>query len=299
MTTLHTPYDGSSKPFTVGLRPLSLDEWIETDERMPEYLSEKDRLLSHQRGDLFMAEEDTVEAQREVLELLLSNLAERQPDSYRHAEGRITILATGTSYLVDDFSHCPLELASRLVQEDFVIMRPGEAGHRIVAACVCFPSEWSLREKFGKALADVHVPVPGLGRGTRNADMIERIFGNLRADRPVERYNWFLLRNPALFLPELEYTKGGLFDADGTPKIWLRVERQTLRRLPASGDILFTIRICIDPFERLRSHADAASLAVSMRKQIDDLAPDELAYKGLTADYDAVMAELDRIANSH
>ena len=129
--------------------------------------------------------------------------------------------------------------------------------------------------------------------------MIERIFANLRADRPVERFNWFLLRNPALFLPELEYTKGGLFDADGTPQIWLRVERQTLRRLPVSGDILFTIRICVDPFERLQSHGDAASLAASMRKQIGDLDPDERAYKGLTFDYDAVVAELDRIANTH
>ena len=26
-----TPYDGSTKPFTVGLKPLDLDNWIEID----------------------------------------------------------------------------------------------------------------------------------------------------------------------------------------------------------------------------------------------------------------------------
>ena len=27
----HTPYDGSAKPFTIGLKPLDPDEWIEVD----------------------------------------------------------------------------------------------------------------------------------------------------------------------------------------------------------------------------------------------------------------------------
>ncbi len=111
-----------------------------------------------------------------------------------------------------------------------------------------------MKEKFGKALADVHGPVPGLGQGTRNAGMIERIFSNLKVEKPVERFNWFLLRNPALYLPELEYAKGSLFDAEGKARISIRVERQTLRRLPESGDILFTIRICINSFDQLRSH---------------------------------------------
>ena len=28
----HTPYDGSSKLFSVGLKPLDFDRWIEVDE---------------------------------------------------------------------------------------------------------------------------------------------------------------------------------------------------------------------------------------------------------------------------
>ena len=157
-------------------------------------------------------------------------------------------------------------------------MRASENGHRIVAASVCFPSEWSLKEKFGRALADVHEPVPGLGRGTRNAGMIERIFGNLRVERPVERFNWFLLRNPALFLPELEYTKGGLFDSAGVPQIWLRVERQTLTRLPQTHAVCFTIRIHRYPLDDVLS--DPAT-AEAFHHAVAQLSPEETAYKSL------------------
>ena len=40
----HTPYDGSSKLFTIGLKPLDLGAWIEVDEYLLPYLTEKRRL---------------------------------------------------------------------------------------------------------------------------------------------------------------------------------------------------------------------------------------------------------------
>ena len=47
---------------------------------------------------------------------------------------------------------------------------------------------------------------------------------------------------------------------------FIRVERQTLRKLPVSGDILFTIRIYLDPMAVLRSHPDRAALARLLRR---------------------------------
>mgnify|MGYP000846223527 CR=1 FL=1 len=45
----------------------------------------------------------------------------------------------------------------------------GEGGWRLAAGSLCFPSSWSLVEKFGKPLQDIHAPVPGFGPGTRSA----------------------------------------------------------------------------------------------------------------------------------
>ena len=46
MSLKHTPFDGSAHPFGIGLRPLDLANWIEVDDKLEEYLSEKHRLLA-------------------------------------------------------------------------------------------------------------------------------------------------------------------------------------------------------------------------------------------------------------
>ena len=42
-------------------------------------------------------------------------------------------------------------------------MRRGEDGWRLAAGSLCFPSSWSLDEKFGRPLQEIHAPVPGFG----------------------------------------------------------------------------------------------------------------------------------------
>ena len=79
----HTPYDGSSRLFQIGLKPLSLADWIDVDERLPAYLREKDRLFRDRPTEVFAAEPGTDGAQREVLALLADHLPVRFPQIYR------------------------------------------------------------------------------------------------------------------------------------------------------------------------------------------------------------------------
>ena len=51
----YTPYDGSSKPFTIGLMPLDIGRWIEPDADLARYLAEKRGLLAARRQDVFVA----------------------------------------------------------------------------------------------------------------------------------------------------------------------------------------------------------------------------------------------------
>ena len=82
-TPRHTPYDGSSRLFQIGLKPLSLADWIDVDERLPAYLREKDRLFRDRPTEVFAAEPGTDGAQREVLALLADHLPVRFPQIYR------------------------------------------------------------------------------------------------------------------------------------------------------------------------------------------------------------------------
>jgi hypothetical protein len=181
------------------------------------------------------------------------------------------------------------------VQEDLVLMRRGEAGWRLAAASLSFPSSWKLAEKFGRPIHEMHAPVPGFGGGTRNAELIARMFDNMRPETPMIRWNWSVYGDAELFHPHNSPARrfGAGERADNA---FLRVERQALRLLPESRDILFTIRIIVDPLEELERHSDAARIATVLIEQLLAFNTEQLDYKGLTLERDRLIARLREFA---
>lgn len=306
MTTLpvHTPYDGSARPFTIGLKPLDLDRWIEIGDDFDVQLREKRRIHAAHPADVFVAEAGSEAAQREVLDLLLDHLPRRFPERYRReCKG---MLITGHPALgFSTMAAMPaLQAASLLVQEDLVLMRRSDPGWRLVAGSLAFPSSWTLTEKFGRPLHQIHEPVPGFGPGTRTAGLIDRIFDRLTPELPVERLNWSIQSGGALYHPlsndgrtTRSAAAGSRFPGgDAAGHAFVRVERQTLRKLPASGDILFTIRIHLDPLVVLAGHPDRRRLAASFAAQLSALDAGQLAYKGFGADRDRLLEVLGELA---
>ena len=293
-----TPYDGSARPFTIGLKPLDPADWIEVDDRLDAYLAEKDRLLADAPADVFGAEPGTEAAQQEVLDLLVHHLPVRFPGTYRRSGAAMAVAPSGRTVDLADAAVPPLERAARLVQEDLVLMRRDEGGWRLVAGVLCFPSSWSLAEKFGRPLQVIHNPVPDFGEGTRTAMVIARIFDNLKVDQPVVRMNWSLYDDDLLHHPLPSDERGRRFPAGAFETgVFVRVERQTLRRLPVSGDIVFTIRIHVDPIAALAHHPDGQRLAHALAEQMMALDAGQLVYKGLFHDRDALVGELTELAD--
>jgi dimethylamine monooxygenase subunit A len=299
---IHTPYDGSHKPFTIGLKPLDLRDWIDVDEHFDQYIVEKKRLYADEFENVLVAESGTEEAQAEVLEMLQEHListpsiqGKREPSL--SASGLVESL--GPRFLGGDgLKVSTIAAAGLLVQEDLVLMRKSPEGWRLVAASLCFPSAWNLREKFGKPLHDVHGPVPGFNRGTRNAHLIERMFDNLST--LVIRWNWSLYGDSKLYHPVSDHGMKRRFgDGDMAGKVNLRLERQTLRKLPLSRDILFTIRIYIDPLDVLRTQPDGPALARAINTQLQEMSEAEIDYKGLAFERDRLSQHLTEIASEH
>jgi hypothetical protein len=299
----HTPYDGSSTPFTIGLKPLDPAGWIEVDGHLEAHLAEKDRLEAGHGSSVFAAEPGTEEAQQEVLALLVDHLPARFPEIYRRTGDTMLVGPSGRAVVLAKPGVPPLKIAARLVQEDLVLMRRGAEGWRICAASLSFPSSWSLAEKFGKPLREIHRPVPHFGPETRSDDLIERMFDKLQGQL-VERFNWSLQPDAELYKPlssmqrddRAEKAVSRFPGIDAASAAFIRVERQTVRKLPASGDILFTIRIHLDPMSALRAHPGRAKIAASFAAQLAALGRPELDYKGLAADRDRLVAALETIA---
>lgn len=279
----HTPYAGPTRPFSIGLSALDPTRWIEPDADRDRYLAEKRALAATRLDEVFRATGDSLPAQEECLAALTAHLDAHHPQLMRETA-------------LSDETLPPLLRAGMLVQDDLVIMIKRDAGWSIAAAHLSFPSSWLLAEKFGRPMEQVHAHVPGFQGGTRNAVMINRIFDNLLPDQPAERFNWSINWREQLFHPET-----GRNDAATPDEAVVRVERQTLTKLPKTGAIVFTIRIYLDPVILFEKHADGRRLALALAAQLEALTEPQLSYKGLDRQRSRLVALLrqDAAAENH
>jgi hypothetical protein len=158
-------------------------------------------------------------------------------------------------------------------------MEAGSAGWRLTAGCVCFPSRWDLPSKLGRPLEAIHERVPGyadrLGRPTL------RFFDAMRSGCVYRRGNWSLLDDPALFQPSEELrarAEAEIGPLEAGQSIWLRVESQTLQRLPRTGAVLFSIRVHRMTLAELAGDVAATNRLIGA---IESMSPSLQSYKSL------------------
>ena len=298
----YTPFKAGPFRLSMGLMPLDLNDWIEPDTHFAGELKEKERLLTERYGEVFAALPEAAPGSAEVLALLVEHLPTRFPEMYKRSGrsgrsgDRIENLATGQQWEIHTTSLHPLDLAGRLVQEDMCLMQwqAHTQVYHLVGASLCFPTRWRLADKIGKPLNTIHAPIPGYA--DQLAPTMDKFFERLKVDKPVWRLNWSLMDDPTLFQPTGHGRKG--VNAAITPEnagdtLWLRMERQTLRRLPQTKDILFTIRVYVTPLAHIATQPDrAAQLAAALRA----LPLPVRLYKSLPPFIDAALTWLDRAA---
>ena len=247
------PFAAGGARHKVGVRAVEPAGWLElTGADVAGQLAEKRRVFDAHRGAVLAALPGSQDACRELLELV-----------------REVAAAPGVG--VPAGCH-PLEEAGRLVPEDFCVHLPDpqSGAPTLVAGCVAFPNRWTLADKLGRPVTAVHAPVPQyapqLGRP------VERLMDRLVAGRILERSNWGVVGDGELFAPLPTAARRPDWQGIGAQR-WLRIERQTLRRLPQTGAVVFTIRTLLGPLEMLRDDpAAAALLAAAIRELPEDVA---------------------------
>jgi len=104
---------------------------------------------------------------------------------------------------------------------------------------------------------------------------IEQMFDNLRVNEPVVRYNYSVHDHARLHLPDSRESRKLSLENVVTDSHFIRSERQTLTRMPGSGDVVFTIDT---------SHRQIGKLSDEERRTIEShlphLSDEELHYKG-------------------
>lgn len=201
------------------------------DDAFARQMAYREELIETRQERVYQCHAEATASARELLAIL----AEELPSSAGYQVAEQTVRRPdGTAIRLDDAP--PLLIAGRLVQEDFAILQRDDHIHRLMAGIICFPSNWTLTEKMRHSLARIHGPVQQVDR--MMSARIERILLALRPGEPLLRTNVLIHTDPELHQPRTEGTQIAL--ASDAPR-WVRIERQTLRRLPITRAVVFAI----------------------------------------------------------
>ena len=205
----------------VGARPLDVAQWVSPlDNDWVPTIAMKRALIAERPHEVIACIEGAEEACEEVAAGVLAS------------NGVNPSMESGIDALVD---------AALQVADDLCILLPDEDGvPRLAAAVLCSPNRWRLAEKIGGTMASIHSPVARYEEDLNSP--VNSVMMRLSPERPMWRINWGISNHPALFQPDTPPITPEMDAAD----MWFRVEWQTLRRLPITGGILFTIRTYVE-----------------------------------------------------
>lgn len=177
----------------------------------------------------------------------------------------------------------PFEYITRQAQGDFAICDQREDNLFLDAGMVTSQADWSLDFNVGMSFMQWHGPVPL----AHQAGVFERALKYLlmiRQGQPVRRLNWTMTVNPRLDTAPETFPEWGPDRASLTPenvgrKLHLRVELQTLWRLPRSNALLFPIRCYLASLDEL---VRVPKWGKRLSRVLSTLPPPLVEYKGLS-----------------
>lgn len=226
----HRPWEQAAD-FQIGLRPIPAEAWLEGGEADP--AARKDALFAAERGLVWAELPASRAGQAEAANLMAE--------------------ALGPDPAAADPGLPPLYAAARRVADDLCLMEKAPDGQwRLTALSLSAGSFFTAQEVIGRSLGELHGPVTGFSE--RFLTRVQRIFEGLRPGLVLERRNWTVLNSDALHTPSsapIRARIGAIDPAEAGRVLHTRVERQTLRRLPATGGALFTIRVWLAPLGAL------------------------------------------------
>jgi hypothetical protein len=222
-----------------------------------------------------------------------------------------------------------MRITAGLIQDDVALMIEGTDGkYYFQAGAICIPGFWRMRDKIGMTLDDIHISgnVPRFKEKLQTS--MEKFFRRMPVDKPVIRNNYFMqICKPLSHVgdseaearldveeecidpeelgwsestngPEDTFLHGHGHGAPPAPYLApstmrLRTERQTLRRLPRTGAIVFGIRTYLFKIEELaRERGVADRLGSAVRSWPEDVG----VYKGRKMYSDVLLKYLDECA---
>ncbi|KAI5960343.1 uncharacterized protein KGF55_004635 [Candida pseudojiufengensis] len=263
------PYRAFKHKYNVnmGIRNMSWDSWIELDNQWKYYHDMKLKRIEEKGEDVWRISSKAIEASWEFLYELIDFTTVRYPTLFKYDKEKkiLRITETNQTFDLNDKNLNPIITAANLVQDELVIMieDPKDGQYSLEAGCVTMAGFWKFKEKYQMKLDEIHYSGNVPKYSTNLGPAMNKFFRRLTLDSPVVRNNYFIQLDNHLdwskSIGDEDSEKVGwnaATNATSVKDLWFRSERQSVRRLPKTGAIAFTIRtyfmpiteMCEEPF---------------------------------------------------
>lgn len=260
------PYRAFKHKYTItmGIRNMEWDSWIELDNEWMKYHQEKLRRVEEKGTEVYGTFPEARDAAFELLDEFWAYLPARYPTLFQQLDTGLKNLLTGEVFTFrrcnrDEIKEDPMLMAAKMVQDDLAIMIEGEDGNYVLkAGAIILPGFWRFKDKVGMPLNMIHTSgdVPKYQEKLQSG--MTKFFVRLTCDKPVVRNNYFIQTDDELgwssSIGDEKSDVVGWYTAQPavTPEqLYFRSERQSLRRLPKSGAVVFTIRTYFCPITEI------------------------------------------------
>lgn len=203
-------------------------------------------LVDHATSSELALRAELIEAHPEHVQLLAGheeNLAEvlEQVEAFRGAP-----LETDLSV---DGERSGLAALAVTIPEDILLMVRNDEHWYLAGGVLLFPDQWTLPDKIGKSTAHIHEPTDGYHELLEST--VDRFLDRLTPGRLFRRRNWFIHDDDTYFL-NTHVDQRHLTNPADAATLWIRSERQTLRRLSRTNTIVFTVKTQFTPLSQVK-----------------------------------------------
>ena len=281
LNRMHLPFLSNPDVLHMGLKEVREESWLEIKPLRNSFRN-KIELLKNFSHEILFENNEFQSANMNFFEALKTYLSTYYADEYTFKKESIDIYLGDFSNKINLIKNTDLELMSCLIPEDILILVPESENYILRSAAVFSPSNWDLKSKINKSLDIIHEPVPGYEKTL--STKVNSFLNRLPASRIFERFNWSIYPSEKLFFhpryPDLINENNELF---------LRVERQTFRKLNDSSAIMFTIGVHNYPLMEVLKIKGAPESLMSAIK----IMPESMEiYKGLDVIENAIKEEI-------
>ncbi|KAI1615730.1 alpha-1,2-mannosyltransferase [Exophiala viscosa] len=254
---------------TMSLTKLEPNWWLEVESTYKERIAQRKGLYAEHGEAVLQWLPGSELACKELMEMVLQFLCARYPQHFElHSDKRTfenKILGTKQ----DVKAKHPLLVLLDNVPEDFAItLRNPETGYYYFrAGMICSALGWNVGTKIGMNLDQIHAPIPDYKEKMQFS--MDRFFTKMPAGKPIQRGSWGLEIDQPLYMPpgdpHEKYRDFQMPDLE-RDRVHLRVDWQTLRRLPLSGGIVFNFKALFTPLTEFRDEPYIPSLILKIMK---------------------------------